>query len=270
MNIAFIGGGVMAEALISGLLGKNVVEARGIMVSDIDQTRSQALAQRYQVQCAEDNRSASKDCDIVVLAIKPQSLSEVLAELKGQLKGKQLVLSIVAGASIRTIIEGLGHESVVRVMPNIPVQVGEGVSIWAAAAATNQTQREKARNILAALGTEIYASDEKYIDMATAVSGSGPAYIFLVIEALIEAAVKIGLPQRLARELVLQTVLGSARLAQVSGKHPAELRNMVTSPGGTTAEGLLRLEAGGMRAVLAQAIIAAYDKARALTEGDKR
>lgn len=268
MKIAFIGGGVMAEALISGLLGKNVVEAREIVVSDIDQARSQALAQRYQVQCAEDNRSASKGCDIVVLAIKPQSLSEVLAELKGQLKGKQLVLSIVAGASIRTISEGLGHESVVRVMPNIAVQVGEGVSIWTATAA--KAKREKAKNILAALGTEIYASDEKYIDMATAVSGSGPAYIFLVIEALIEAAVKIGLPLGLAREIVLQTVLGSARLAQVSGKHPAELRNMVTSPGGTTAEGLLRLEAGGMRAVLAQAIIAAYDKARALTEESKR
>jgi pyrroline-5-carboxylate reductase len=268
MKIAFVGGGVMGEAMVSGLLNKKVVEAEAILVSDVDPVRRKALAERYGVQCSADNRSAI-GCDILILAVKPQSLSKVLAELRGKLRSDQLVLSIVAGASTKTISSSLGHDHLVRVMPNIAVQVGEGVCIWTATEAVNPAQRERARSILAALGKEIYVSDEKYIDMATAVSGSGPAYIFLVVEALIEAAVHIGLPLELAKELVLQTVLGSARLAQASGKHPAELRNMVTSPGGTTAQGLLRLEEGGARAILAQAVIAAHEKAKALAQGSK-
>lgn len=268
MKISFIGGGVMGEAMVAGLLNKKVVEAGAILVSDIAEARRKVLAEKYGVRCTEDNRSAT-DCDILILAIKPQSLSEVLAELRGSLRRQQLVLSIVAGASTKTISEGLGHDRVARVMPNIAVQVGEGFSIWTATEAVSRAQRETARAILAALGKEIYASDERYIDMATAVSGSGPAYIFLVVEALVEAAVHIGLPSELAKELVLQTMLGSVRLAQASGKQPAELRNMVTSPGGTTAEGLLRLEEGGVRAILAQAVIAAHEKAKALAQGGK-
>ncbi len=266
MKIAFIGGGVMGEAMVSGLLNKKVVEAEAILVSDVDQARRKALAEKYGVQCSADNRSAI-GCDILILAVKPQSLGKVLAKLRGKLRSDQLVLSIAAGASTKTISNGLGHDPVVRVMPNIAVQVGEGVCIWIATEAVSPAQRERARTILAALGKEIYVSDERYIDMATAVSGSGPAYIFLVVEALIEAAVHIGLPLELAKELVLQTVLGSARLAQASDKHPAELRNMVTSPGGTTAQGLLRLEEGGARAILAQAVIAAHEKAKALAQG---
>jgi pyrroline-5-carboxylate reductase len=268
MKIAFIGGGVMGEAMVSGLLNKKVVEAEAILVSDVDPVRRKALVEKYGVQCSADNRRAI-GCDIVILAVKPQSLSKVLAELRGKLRSDQLVLSIAAGASTKTISSGLGHDPVARVMPNIAVQVGEGVCIWTATEALSPAQRERARAILAALGKEIYVSDERYIDMATAVSGSGPAYIFLVVEALIEAAVHIGLPLELARELVLQTMLGSARLAQASGRHPAELRNMVTSPGGTTAQGLLRLEEGGARAILAQAVIAAHEKAKALAQGSK-
>jgi pyrroline-5-carboxylate reductase len=268
MKIAFIGGGVMGEAMVSTLLNRKVVEAEAILVSDIDQARRKALAEKYGVQCTGDNRNAI-DCDVMILAVKPQSLSEVLAELRGRLRPNQLVLSIVAGASTKTISEGLGHDPVARVMPNIAVQVGEGVCIWTATEAVSPAQRERARTILAELGKEIYVRDERYIDMATAVSGSGPAFIFLVVEALIEAAVHIGLPLGLAKELVLQTMLGSVRLAQASGKHPAELRNMVTSPGGTTAEGLLRLEEGGARAILAQAVIAAHEKAKALAHGSR-
>ena len=269
MKIAFIGGGVMGEAMLSGLLAKGAAKADDIVVSDIDHSRRKALVEKYQIQCLDDNRSAAVGCDVVILAIKPQSLNKVLAELKGNLGAKQLVLSIVAGVGIKKISDGLGHGSVVRVMPNIAVQIGEGVSIWTATEAVSQAQKEAARGILSALGSEIYVADERYIDMATAVSGSGPAYIFLIIEALIEAGVHIGLTSDLARELVLQTVLGSTRLAQASGQHPAELRNMVTSPGGTTAQGLLQLEEGRLRAILAQAVIAAYNKAQALAEKDK-
>jgi pyrroline-5-carboxylate reductase len=177
--------------------------------------------------------------------------------LKGELKEEQLVLSIVAGAKIDTIRRGLGHDKVVRVMPNTPAQVGEGMSVWTSTAAVSQKQKDTVQTILRAMGKEIYFSDEKY-------SGSGPAYIFLIMEALIDAAVHIGLPRELAGELVAQTVMGSAHMTRESGKHPAELKNRVTSPGGTTAEGLLCLEEGGVRAIMAQAVIAAYEKAKLL------
>ena len=266
MRIAFIGGGVMGEAMLSGLLRKGVAEPGDIIVSDIDRQRLGDLEKKHRIQGTWDNRGAVKGSDIIVLCIKPQSLSSVMAELRGELGEGQLLLSIVAGVSTGSLRQGLGHSPVVRVMPNIPIQVGEGISIWTATEAVSGEQKEMAQAILAALGKELYVPDERYIDMATAVSGSGPAYILLVIESLIDAAVHIGLPRELAKELVLQTVIGSARLAQVRGKHPAELRNMVTSPGGTTAEGLLQLDEGGLRAILAQAVIAAYEKARALAQ----
>ena len=205
---------------------------------------------------------------MVVLSVKPQSLHDVFLELHGRLQPEQLVLSIVAGASVTTIGRGLGHEAVIRVMPNTPARIGAGISVWTATEAVAEEQKEAARVILAALGKEVFVADEKYIDMATAVSASGPAYIFLVMESLIDAAVHIGLPREMASELVLETVLGSALLAQKTGQHPVTLRNMVTSPGGTTAEGLLRLEEGGMQGILASAVIAAYEKALLLaTEG---
>jgi pyrroline-5-carboxylate reductase len=266
MRIAFIGGGVMGEAILSRLLYKKVAQPEDVVVSDIDRNRLKALGKRHGVRCVSDNREAVQGCDVVILAIKPQSLNEVLVELKGEIWKKQLVLSIVAGAAIKTISRGLGHSSIVRAMPNTPAQIGEGISVWTATEAVSQAQKEMAQAILAALGKELYVPDEKYIDMATAVSGSGPAYIFLIMEALIDAAVRIGLPRDVAKELVLETVLGAARLAQASGKDVVELRRMVTSPGGTTEKGLLQLEQGGIRALLAQAVQAAYDRARALAQ----
>lgn len=266
MNITFIGGGVMGEAMLSALLKKGVAKPEAIVVSDINPARLNVLQQKYHIRCTPHNNDAIKGSDVVVLAVKPQSLNEVSSQLNGKLLPEQLALSIIAGATIKILSQGLRHNSIVRAMPNTPAQIGEGISIWTATEAVSQAQKEMAQAILAALGREIYVNDERYIDMATAVSGSGPAYIFLVIEALSDAAVHIGLPRELAEEMVVETVLGSARLAQATGRHPAELRNMVTSPGGTTAEGLLRLEEGGIRAILAQAVIAAYEKAQALAE----
>jgi len=149
-------------------------------------------------------------------------------------------------------------------MPNMPAQVGEGMTVWTATAEVNQKQKDMAQSILAAMGKEIFVSSEKYIDMATALSGSGPAYVFLIIEALVDAGVHIGMPRDMAEKLVIQTVLGSTRALEVMGKHPAELKNMVTSPGGTTSEGLLQLETGGLRSLLLKAVIAAYNKSKAL------
>jgi len=256
----------MGEAMLSAILAKGLSRPQAISVSDISQSRRQYLEQKYGVTVMGDNRQAIKRGDVVVLAIKPQNLAEVMAELNGQLKSAQLVLSIIAGARIDTLCRGLNHNCVVRAMPNTPAQIGEGISVWTATAEVTEQQKGWAGSILGAMGREIYVDDEKYIDMATAVSGSGPAYIFLFVESLIEAAVHIGLPRDMAQELVLQTLLGSGHFLQKSGKQPLELRRMVTSPGGTTAEALLQLEKGQFTELVKQAVIAAYNKTKRLGE----
>jgi len=264
MKIAFIGGGVMGEAILSAILDKGISSPQAISVSDIDKSRCKYLGGKYRIAVMSDNRLAIAQSDVVLLAIKPQNLVEVMAELNGQLRSPQLVLSIIAGARINTLCLGLNHNCIVRAMPNTPAQIGEGMSVWTATAEVTEQQRGWASSILGAIGKEIYLDDEKYIDMATAVSGSGPAYIFLFVESLVEAAVGIGLPRDMAEELVLQTILGSGHLIQKSGREPVELRRMVTSPGGTTAEALLQLEKGGFSELLKQAVIAAYNKAKEL------
>ncbi|RLC94313.1 MAG: pyrroline-5-carboxylate reductase [Chloroflexi bacterium] len=266
MRVAFIGGGNMGEAIIRAVVEAGVARPGDIAVSDIMEKRRSYLAERDGVLAATDNKQATWEAEVVVLAVKPDSLAEVMQGLNGCLEAGQLVLSIVAGVPIERICSGLGHKAVVRAMPNMPAQVGEGVAVWTASEQVNDEQRQRAQSILSAMGKEMFVSDERYIDMATAVSGSGPAYVFLVIESLIDGAVHIGLPRDLARDAVLQTVIGSARMVERTAKHPAELRNLVTSPGGTTAEGLLQLEEGGLRALLTEAIIAAYEKARMLQQ----
>ncbi len=186
-----------------------------------------------------------------------------MGEIKG-LAHEQLVLSIVAGATLSTLCQGLNHSSIIRAMPNMPAQIGEGMTVWTATAETEQQQKELAQAVLGALGAEIYVADEKYLGMATALSGSGPAYVFLFIEVLVDAGVHIGLSRDIAQELVIQTILGSTRTVEKTGKHPADLRNMVTSPGGTTTEALLQLEKGGFRSLLLEAVAAAYKKAERL------
>lgn len=253
----------MGEAMISCLLSKGIATPEAITVSDADEARRTFLKEGHGVTVTPDNRLAAEKGEIVVLAIKPQNLAEVVEELRDPPK-EQLYLSIVAGGTLKSLCHGLGHHGVVRAMPNMPARIGEGITVWTATSEVSQEQREGARSVLGALGKEIYVPDEKYIDMATAVSGSGPAYIFLIIESLIDAAVHIGLPHQMASDLVIQTMLGSAHFLQKSGRHPAELRDMVSSPGGTTVEGLHQLEAGGLRAALTRAILASYKKAKSL------
>lgn len=262
MKISFIGGGTMGEAIIKSLLAKGVAKPGDIAVSDVSQARRDVL-KKHGVKVVVDNKEAVKGAEVIVLAVKPQELGKVMGELKG-LSPQQLVLSIAAGATVDSLSQGLDHSCLVRAMPNMAAQIGEGMTVWTATAEVNQKQKDMAQSILAAMGKEIYASSEKYLDMATALSGSGPAYVFLVIEALVDAGVHIGLPRDMAEKLVVQTVLGSARAVEVMGKHPAELKNMVTSPGGTTTEGLLQLETGKLRSLLLEAVIAAYNKAKAL------
>lgn len=265
MKIAFIGGGVMGEAMMRGILGKGLATPQGIMANDISAARLSSLKKAYGVGVTDDYGIAVEGADVIVIAVKPQNLAELMPKLQGHLTHGQLALSIVAGAAIATITGGLGHRSVIRAMPNTPAQIGEGMSVWTSSREVSQRQKEIARSILGALGREIYVPDEKYIDMATAVSGSGPAYIFLVIEALVDAAIHIGLPHEMAEELVLETVVGASLLAKETGKPPKELRDMVTSPGGTTEQAILKLEDGGLRDLLLRAVIAAHEKAKALS-----
>jgi pyrroline-5-carboxylate reductase len=264
MRITFVGSGVMGEAILQGILDKGLVETGDVRASDISAERRSYIKDRYGVDTGADNRSAVEKADLIVLAVKPVSLAEVMIQLKGCFEPGQLVLSIVAGAKVDRICRGLDHRKVIRAMPNMPAQIGEGVTVWTATDEVGEEDRQRAGTILGALGVEIFCRDEHYIDMSTAVSGSGPAYVFTVIESLIDGAVQIGLPHKLAREMVLQTVSGATHMVKKSGRHPAELRNLVTSPGGTTAQGLLQLEEGGLRALMARAIIAAYEKAKDL------
>lgn len=264
MKITFIGSGVMGEAIIRGILERKLANPADITATDISLNRLNYLKEKYNVETTTDNRTAIKKSELVILAIKPASMPEIMTELKGYLKPEQIVLSIAAGITISRLSQGLEHKNVIRAMPNMPAQIGKGMTVWTASTGIKEKARQKARSIISALGEELFVADEKYIDMATAVSGSGPAYIFTIIESLIDAAVHIGLPREMAQKLVLQTIAGSTCMAQESGKHPAELKNLVTSPGGTTAEGLYQLEKDGLRAILTQAVIAGYEKAKVL------
>src|SRR4030042_694357 len=213
MKISFIGGGTMGEAMIKSLLAKGAAKPGDIVVSDVSQSRRDITKKTYGVKATADNREAVKGAEVVILAVKPQELSKVLGGLKG-LSSQQLVLSIVAGATLESIGQGLDHSCLVRAMPNMPARMGEGITVWTATAEVSQKQKDMAQSVLAAMGKEIYVSSEKYIDMATAVSGSGPAYIFLIIEALVDAGGHIGLPRDMAEKLVVQTVVGSTRAVE--------------------------------------------------------
>ncbi len=263
MKIAFIGGGAMGEAIIKCLLMKKVTAPQDIVVSDISPMRREILNKEYGVGTLADNRKTVTNTDLIILAVKPQNLPQVMENIKG-LAFEQLILSIVAGATLSTLCHGLKHASVVRAMPNMPAQIGEGMTIWTATVDTKQRQKKLAQTVLGVLGKEIYVADEKYLNMATALSASGPAYVFLFIEAFIDAGVHIGLPRDLSQELAIQTILGSTRTVVKTGKHPADLKNMVTSPGGTTTEALLQLEKGKFRSLIIESVDAAYKKAERL------
>jgi pyrroline-5-carboxylate reductase len=264
MKIAFIGGGKMGEAILAALLEKRLCKPADITVSDISDSRCQYLKKKYRVAVTLDNQEAVKDRNVVVLAVKPQNIMEVLADLKGHLKPEQFILSIAAGVKINTISQGMGHRRIVRSMPNTPAQIGLGMSGWTATKEVTAAQKKLARNILGAMGREIYFDDEKYLDMVTAVSGSGPAYFYLFAESLIDGAVALGLKQQDAETLVLQTMLGAAHLANNSSKTPAELRHDVTSKGGTTERAIEAFEKSDLPGIVAKAVRAAYQRAKEL------
>ncbi|MBC7263416.1 MAG: pyrroline-5-carboxylate reductase [Chloroflexi bacterium] len=270
VQIAFVGSGVMAEAMIRGLLTQNVVAPEQIVAAGPRLERGAELQQKYKVRVTTDNREAVRGAEVVVLSVKPQVLSGVLSDLRGDIPSPALVLSIVAGARLALIQRELDHPYVVRSMPNTPAQIGQGITVWTASPAVSPEQRERARAILKALGEEIFVEDEDYLDMATALSGTGPAYVFLFIEALVDAGVHLGFPRYMAERLVLQTVKGSVEYAQRDRHHLAHLRNQVTSPGGTSAEALYYLEKAGFRTAISRAVWAAYQRCVQLGRGKKQ
>ena len=269
-RIAFIGSGAMAEAVISGLLQQGIARAENLVAAGPREERGQALRERYGVAATTDNAAAVPGAEVVVLSVKPQVLPKVMPALRGRIPPGALVLSVVAGAQIETITSGLAHVNVVRSMPNTPAQIGQGITVWIAAPGVTEAHKAQARALLGALGQEVEADNEDQLDMATALSGTGPAYVFLFMEALVDAGVHLGFSRRVAEQLVVQTVKGSVEFYEHQQNHVARLRNQVTSPGGTTAEAMYFLEKAGFRTAISRAVWAAYQRSVELGQGRKR
>jgi pyrroline-5-carboxylate reductase len=276
-RLAFIGCGVMAEAIIAGLLRHQLVTAEQIVGSHPRVNRREELYTKYATRMFESNREAvleahpsevsngaAQSGSLVILAVKPQRLNKVLLELKGAIHPNQLVVSIVAGARMEAIAGQLLHPAVVRAMPNTPAQISQGMTAWTATPEVSEAQEREVSAMLEALGKAMRVENERQIDMATALSATGPTYVFLMMEALVDAGVHMGFSRHVAQDLVQQMMLGSVLFAKESQKHPAELRNMVTSPGGTSAEAIYQMEKGSLRTVLSKAVWAAYQRAEAL------
>jgi pyrroline-5-carboxylate reductase len=270
-KIAFIGPGVMAEAMIAGLIRTKIAQPASLFAAGPRQERGDELIEKYGISYSIDNSEAARQADVVVISVKPQRLDRVLVGLKGTVQPQALVLSIVAGATIEKISLGLGHSIIVRSMPNTPAQIGEGITVWTASPEVTEEQHAMAKSILGALGDEVFVEDENYLDMATALSGTGPAYVFLFMEAMVDAGVHLGFPRRIAEQLVTQTLLGSVDYYKKRSDpiHLARMRNEVTSPGGTSAEALYYLEKAGFRTAISRAIWAAYQRSKELGKGGK-
>lgn len=265
-RIAIVGAGVMAEAMLAGLFSREMIPPQHIIASHPREDRRVRLEAKHSIRVVASNAEAVHAADLILLTIKPQVMQTVMAELAEVLQPNQTVISIAAGTSVSQLQQGLNHKAIVRVMPNTPAQIGEGMAVWYAVPEVDEIARKRVRLALGALGLELEVEHEKYVDMATALSGTGPTYVFMMMEALIDAGVHMGFPRRIAEQIVMQTVGGSVSYARESGKHLAELRNMVTSPGGTSAEAIYQMEKGGLRTILSKSVYAAYKRTQSLAE----
>ena len=266
-KISFIGYGVMAEAMIAGILRHGIALPEQLIATGPREERGLQLRELYKIHTSTDNVEAARVSDVVVLSVKPQRLDKVLAGLHGEIQPDALVLSIVAGATTTAINNALHHGPIVRAMPNTPAQIGEGITVWTTSPEVTDEQQALAQKILSALGEEVFVEEENYLDMATAVSGTGPAYVFLFLEAMTDAGVHLGLPRRIAEKLVVQTLRGSVNYYDKVKAHPAALKNQVTSPGGTSAAALYYLEKAGFRTAISRAIWAAFERSQELGRG---
>lgn len=264
-KLGFVGGGRMAEALIQGVLDSGLLEAGKILVVEPSIERRDLLQQKYGVEVFEEVAEIWQKCDVVILAVKPQILVDLINEVKDQVNEKHLVISIAAGIPLCTLEKGLSGSGcrVIRVMPNTPAIVQQSASALSPGKSVTTEDMEIAKSIFDAVGTSVVL-DESLLDAVTGLSGSGPAYVFSFIEAMVDAGLKVGLSRPVAESLVLQTVLGSVKLAIDSKDHPAQLRAMVTSPGGTTIAGLHEFEKAGFRGIIMDAVEAATRRSQEL------
>ena len=261
-RIAVIGGGTMGATFIRAVTGAGVVSMGDLTVCEIVPERRDWLASEFEgIRIHETPLSMGPDHSAIYLSVKPQDLKS-LSNLSPA--SSPLLISILAGSTIAEVKASTGAERIVRAMPNTPAQIGRGFTAWTATDGVTSEERALVSRLLDTMGEQLYVADESVIDKVTAVSGSGPAYVFLIIEAMINAAVNIGLRPDDARRMVLQTLSGSTEFAAESGEHPAVLKDMVTSPGGTTAAGLRVLEQRGVRAALIDAVAAAHQRAEEL------
>jgi pyrroline-5-carboxylate reductase len=263
-KIAFLGAGNMAEALVAGIVKGKLSEPEFLLATDISPTRLEVLKDRYQIQVGAQNLDAVLWADVIILCVKPQVVNEVLTEIQSGLSEKQLVISVAAGVPIKGIQDKIGQTiPLVRAMPNTPAVIQEGVTALAGCNGLSLEQLKVAEGLFESVG-KVVVVDESLMDAVTGLSGSGPAYVFLAIEALIDGGVRVGLPRNIAHILAVQTVLGAAKMVSETGEHPALLKDRVTSPGGTTIAGLQRLEEGGLRATLIEAVEAATHRSSEL------
>jgi len=264
-TIGFIGAGVMAEAIVSGLLKGDMLKPGALIAGDPNRERLEYFKNKFKIRGA-GNAELAEQADIIILAVKPNVLPNVLAQTGGSFRREQLLISIAAGISTSSIEAQIAEETpVVRVMPNTPCLVNQGASALCAGRYADSSHLEIAKMIFEAVGVTVIV-DESLMDVVTGLSGSGPAYVFMVIESLIEGAVRIGLPGDIARVLAAQTVLGAAQLVLESGEHPAVLKGKVTTPGGTTAAGLYALERGGARTAILDAVAEAAKRSQELNK----
>jgi len=269
-HIAIIGPGVMGRTLTSSLIQTGGFLPEALTIAGPTASRVEALCSEFGVRGTTSNTEAAASAEIVILAIKPQRLDQAAKALKGTIQPQALVLSVMAGVSMEALQQTLGAKRVIRSMPNTPAQIGMGITVWAQTAEVDEAQHALARRIFQTLGQEIFVEDENYLDMATALSGTGPAYAFLFMEAMIEAGVHMGFPRRMAEQLVVQTLKGSVLFYENNHEHPARLRDDVTSPGGTSAEALYYLEKAGFRTAISRAVWAAYQRSKELGQGRAR
>jgi pyrroline-5-carboxylate reductase len=263
-KISFIGGGKMGSALIKGILSRNLIAPEKVTVSDVVMEQLEGLRKTFGVSVTKDNKKAVRDADIIILAVKPQNMAEVLEGISGSIDKGKLIISIAAGISTGFIEEYLKKGArVMRVMPNTPALIGEGAAAIARGSAATDEDFSFTRHIFEAVGITV-AVKEELMDAVTGLSGSGPAYVFVIIDALADAGVNMGLGRDIALKLSAQTLLGAAKLCLKGDKHPAELRDMVTSPGGTTIAGLQAIEEGKLRATMMAAVQAATLRAKEL------
>jgi pyrroline-5-carboxylate reductase len=264
-QIAFIGGGNMATAIIGGLIRQGDVRANAIRVSDPGEQQRQNLTDTFGVQCFADNLEAVQDASVVILAVKPQMMKTVLEPLRSTLESRQpLIISIAAGITLANLEKWSGCRTLVRCMPNTPALMGLGATGMIASEAVDIDQRSRADHLLQATGITVWLKSEQEIDAVTALSGSGPAYFFLLIESMTEAGVKLGLSEETSRKLATQTALGAGQMAAASDVAAAELRRRVTSPGGTTERAIFTFEGAHLRDIVKAAMQAANDRAAEL------